>query len=331
MMHRAAHDVMNGVAISFVIPTRNRRDVLARLLASIAAQNRNDLEVIVVDDGSQQPVTTQMLNVMAPARMRQQVHLISSKTVVGACAARNLGIAASRGSHVLFLDDDVELVGEDLCDQLLATMNANPDLGVIALAELAPDGSWGFNLGPPGEALEVARFHGCGALFRRSCIDSSGGFFEPLGYYYEEFELSMRVIDAGWRLMFEPKFQIIHHRDPRGRDPRGISRLISRNAILTAVARFPLWMMPAAVAAQMGRFAINTWLKPPLDRFGVFSVAMATAAKMPTVVPYRKTISISALRRYKRLSTTVLPWIKSSALSPCPSTQPNRGARGVNS
>lgn len=302
--------IAQGVTLSFVVPTRNRRDVLGRLLASIAAQDRDDLETIIVDDASARPVMTALLDEITPPFIRDRVRHVRSDTPVGACAARNMGIAASRGRFVVFLDDDVELVGQDLCSRLIATAETNADCGVIALAELSPDGGWGFNLGPAGEQLEVARFHGCGVLFRRACLDAAGGFFEPLGYYYEEFELSMRVIDAGWRIMFDPDARIVHYRDPRGRDGRGIARLISRNALLTAVARFPLWMLPAAAAVQTGRFAAKSWLKRPRDMFGPAAVLTATLRALSRALSQRRPLSPASLRRYKQLARCPHRWHK---------------------
>jgi cellulose synthase/poly-beta-1,6-N-acetylglucosamine synthase-like glycosyltransferase len=53
------------VSLSVVVPTRNRHATLRRTLASLAAQTRSDLEVIVVDDASKEPAN------LAGSRCRQ--------------------------------------------------------------------------------------------------------------------------------------------------------------------------------------------------------------------------------------------------------------------
>jgi GT2 family glycosyltransferase len=311
----AAAKTPGSITLSVVVPTRNRRDVLGRLLQSIAAQDRADVEVIVVDDASERAVTDEALDVMAPASLRPRVRVLRLPTPAGACAARNAGTAAARGRHVLYVDDDVELVGSDLCTQLIDLADANPDVGVIGLAELAPDGGWGFNLGPPGPPLEVARFHGCGALFRRACFDQVGGYFAPLRYYYEEFEISMRVIDAGWRIVFVPDLQITHFRDPRGRDGRGIMRLIFRNATMTIFARFPIWTVPAAVAGQFCRFAYACWCSNSIDGWGPFIAGKDVLRMLPVTLRSRRAVRTMSLLRYKRLARHPIPWIAAAARS----------------
>jgi len=293
--------------VSLVVPTRNRPGVLERLLRSVASQAGVEIEVVIIDDGSDTPVVTERVCAGVPD-LADSVRVIRMEKPVGACAARNRGVEATHARHLLFLDDDTELVGPDLCERLVRFMDEQTGVGVVALAELNPDGSWGFNLGPAGQALEVARFFGCGAMFRRACFDQVGGFFEPLGYYYEEFELSMRVIAHDWKLVFLPDCRIVHHRDPSGRDARRISRLIGRNALLTIVARFPWWMVPAAIAAQLAKFSARSLRTSPLDPAGVFAVIGSCLKALASVLPERAALPMHALNRYKHLAKQPLPW-----------------------
>ena len=299
------------VVLSVVIPTRNRRDVLARLISSIALQDRNDLEAIVVDDGSDNPVLHEALQAAVPMGKSLPIKLKRLDQTRGACAARNCGIAEASGRYILFVDDDIEFQGKDLCSRLLDFVGSNPSVGVVDLAELTPEGEWGLNLGPEDKIIEVSRFYGCAALFRAECLKETGGFLEPLSYYYEEFEISMRVIDKGWHIVFHPWMRIKHYRDPRGRDVRMIRRLISRNALLTAIARFPAWMLPVATAFQLGRFALVCWRTKPFDLFGPFAVIQATMKELRQVVVLRKEITTRSLRRYKRLAKHPVIWASS--------------------
>lgn len=301
--------------MSIVIPTRNRRDVLKRLVTSIAMQDCRDLEAIVIDDASQIPVLLEELRAAIPAGKSLPIKVARLQKPSGACAARNRGIAEASGRYVLFVDDDIEFERHDLCSRLIDFTEGNPSIGVVALAELTPDGRWGLNLGSSDTPIEVSRFYGCGALFRTECLNQTGGFLEPLGYYYEEFELSMRVIDKGWRMVFHPEMRIIHYRDPRGRDVRGIRRLISRNALLTVVARFPVWMLPAALALQLIRFTLVCWRSEPLDRSGPFAVVNATMKAIGSVLILRNAISTRSLRKYKRLAKSPVFWSKSQGES----------------
>lgn len=280
---------------SIVVPTRNRPDSLARLLDSVEDQKDGCVEVIVIDDASAEPVKVE------PA-YRTAVTVLRRDKSEGACSARNLGIEKARGDWIVFLDDDIEFADAGVLQRLARFVDAKPDFGVVGLAELTPNGDWGFNLGSDEAVLEVARFYGCGVAFKSECLAQSGGFFEPLGYYYEEFELSMRVINAGWRIAFHPDLRIIHHRDPVGRDARKIRRLISRNALITAAMRFPIWMVPPAWALQLARFTSQSWLRKPSDWSGPFIVAFTACQISIANATSRVPLKAAALRRYRKLA-----------------------------
>ena len=86
--------------VSIVIPTRDRPGLVSRAVASALAQTVRPVEVLVVDDGSVEPVRP-------PDDAR--VRVIRQERPRGPCAARNLAMAAARGSWITFLDDDDEL------------------------------------------------------------------------------------------------------------------------------------------------------------------------------------------------------------------------------
>jgi len=89
------------VVVSIVIPTHDRPALLRRAIISALNQTVRDIEVIVVDDGSDPPV--------ALAGRDSRVRLIRNAQSVGVCAARNVGLEAAVGDYVTFLDDDDEL------------------------------------------------------------------------------------------------------------------------------------------------------------------------------------------------------------------------------
>lgn len=286
--------------ISIVAPTRDRPHVLERLLTSVAAQSGVLAEVVIVDDASSTPIQLSESYDLPVRVIRQEVS-------GGCCQARNLGAAHARSNVILFLDDDVELLESDLLLRLLARIQSSNTIGVVALAELAPDLQWGLNVGPDDNPIEVARFYGFGFAFKRDCWDDVEGFFEPLGYYYDEFEMSMRVIDKNWRIVFDPALKVVHHRDPAGRNAVRNSRLISRNALLTAALRFPWWMIPPACCSQLARFAAKAWLDRPADLVGPFWVAYSAVNVALKNLNARKALRYSSLRRYRKLARSPEP------------------------
>jgi glycosyltransferase involved in cell wall biosynthesis len=87
---------------SVIIPTYNRASFLARTLDSVLAQDFQDFEVIVVDDGS----TDHTQEVVALYTQRNQRIRYFYKDNGERAAARNFGIRQAQGSYVTFLDSD---------------------------------------------------------------------------------------------------------------------------------------------------------------------------------------------------------------------------------
>jgi glycosyltransferase involved in cell wall biosynthesis len=87
---------------TIVIPTHDRPRLLERAVASALAQTVEDVQVVVVDDGSTEPVRL--------ARQDPRLLVLRNHRPLGASAARNAGLRAAEGSWVTFTDDDDELL-----------------------------------------------------------------------------------------------------------------------------------------------------------------------------------------------------------------------------
>jgi glycosyltransferase involved in cell wall biosynthesis len=111
--------------ISIIIPTKNRCDLLRETLASVMAQTHVDWEAIVVDDGSIDG-TEEMMSEMAVKDLRVRF-LCREKRRSGAAACRNLGVAASNGEYVIFLDSD-DLLAPGCLERRLKVMQEDTKL-----------------------------------------------------------------------------------------------------------------------------------------------------------------------------------------------------------
>lgn len=108
---------------SVVICTYNRADVVGGAIRSVLAQTFDDIELLVVDDGSADD-TPAVLAAFDDPRMR-----VIRRPNGGLSAARNTGIGAATGRYVIFLDDD----DEASADWLAALAGAaEPDTGFLS-------------------------------------------------------------------------------------------------------------------------------------------------------------------------------------------------------
>ena len=146
---------------SVVIPTYNRAGFIADTLRSVLAQSFAALEVLVVDDGSQDNTAEVVAQLAADARLH---YLPKANEERG--KARNYGLARARGEYVLFLDSDDLLHPNHLATlhthiqaqarpNFIATkynFNRNGHLSNSDLAPL-PAGQYGVDLFVKGNAL----------------------------------------------------------------------------------------------------------------------------------------------------------------------------------
>ena len=194
--------------ISFVIPAFNMDGFVARAIDSALAQSHTPVEVIVVDDGS----TDGTAAVLADYNERPNVTIIRQANA-GLPAARNRGLASSRGDFVCFLDAD-DYLAPAFAAWLRAALGEDPKAGfaysdvqrVDRFGELAD----GYSVAAArrtlnGDILESLLIGGYftpnSVLVRRSVLDALGGFDLELGGH-ADYEMWLRIIVSGHRAAF---------------------------------------------------------------------------------------------------------------------------------
>jgi glycosyltransferase involved in cell wall biosynthesis len=111
---------------SIVIPMYNRERFIMRALTSCLTQDFEDFEIIVVDDGSTDR-SIEVVNSIADSRLQVICHAQN----LGACPARNTGVAQSRGKWVIFLDSDDELLPNALHSIYKRSLEAEENIAAL--------------------------------------------------------------------------------------------------------------------------------------------------------------------------------------------------------
>lgn len=133
---------MNTPKLSIIIVTTGTRDVTCQCLESIYRNApKCAFEVIVVDNASIDGTCE------AIASTYPHVHLIRSSHNLGFCGANNLGFEIARGEHYLLLNNDTIVLPESI-DTLVAALEQDPTLGIVAPKLIYPDGSLQMSYGP---------------------------------------------------------------------------------------------------------------------------------------------------------------------------------------
>jgi glycosyltransferase involved in cell wall biosynthesis len=166
------------------INTPEQAELLHETLQTVSTQTCQDYEIILVDDGSPEPIAT-MADAYTNIRSIRQQN-------AGPAVARNTGISQSRGQYLVFLDADDHLLPSALATGVEALM-AHPDAGfaVGPREEMTFQGEpvpWHVPPPPPQTDiyLPLLRFDWyvippSSAMFRREVVEAVGGFQDPWG------------------------------------------------------------------------------------------------------------------------------------------------------
>lgn len=199
-------------SVSVVVPTYQRRELVARAVRSVLAQTYQDFELVVVDDGSNDGTDGSLAGIDVRLRYHRQQNR-------GAAAARNRGLQLARGPVVAFLDSDDRWLPDHLA-VVTEALRGNPE---AVLASTCPQMRVGGR--QQAEAAEVVdalprllatlglfAFPSCVAV-RRNALAAAGGFDERF-VIGEDGELWLRLATLGPFCVVQRK--TIVHRETRG-------------------------------------------------------------------------------------------------------------------
>ncbi len=214
---------MTAPRYSIVILTYAREAVLAKMLDRLAGHlaGRTDYELIMIDNN---PGTVDRTAQLAPFHAARHLWDGVNKGVV----ARNLGFEAAQGEIVVLLDDDVFVDTPDFLDRFGARFAAEPRLGAVTIRkyvtgetrarpDLIPHTDKGIDLAKP---FLTFRFVGGCVGFRTATLRETDGFLPDFFYGLEEIELSYRMIDRGWTILYDPEIVCEELEHPAGRRPK---------------------------------------------------------------------------------------------------------------
>jgi GT2 family glycosyltransferase len=235
--------------LSYVLPTRNRLDRLRTTLEAIALIDAREhercggMEVLVVDNASEN-----RLEIDASLASRVRLRIIELQQNIGA-AARNVGVRHAQASGaedwIVMLDDDSHPMD---CRHIDVLLNAPANVAAIGADIFLPDGSR-----ERGGLPEVVI--GCGCAIRREAFLEVGGYDAAFDYYAEEYDLCAKLILAGWRILQDDRFRVLHEKTQAGRDFNVIVHRLVRNNAWVMQRYSPAASRRQEVARTIERYA----------------------------------------------------------------------------
>jgi GT2 family glycosyltransferase len=250
--------------VSVVIVYYRRLDTIEQAIDSALAQDYPNVEIIVVDNHSED-------DVKAIVEMRgAAVRLIELPANLGPCGGRNAGIRAARGDFIVFLEDDASYVSPTELTKMMRVWEIHPDIHVLAfqicdphtgklrLREWCHPRYWrDFS----NREFETNYFGEGAVAFRSEVFRKSGAYFEPLFIGVEGDDLTVRLLNQGFRILYTPEVRVAHRASSNGRVTDRQYYFYTRNYIWIAYKDYRFWdgfkyLLPKLL--MMSYFTIRT-------------------------------------------------------------------------
>jgi O-antigen biosynthesis protein len=257
--------------VSVIIPTAGKardvrgqpRDLLAQAIRSIAERTAwPEWELVIVADSAGLLDTS----IAALRGLRHRVLALPPDGPFNFSRKINAGVAASTGTQVLLVNDDLEAIERDWMTAMLE-YSQEPAIGAVGAQLLYPDGRLqhvGMLMGVAGIAAHAYHQHPgttqgyYGAVIgprnysavtaaclmtRREVFDAAGGFDETFPIDFNDVDYCLRVRRAGYRIVYTPYARLYHHESAsfgaRQQDPAAAAEMRRRWA--DVIARDPYY------------------------------------------------------------------------------------------
>ena len=207
-------------------------------------------------------------------------------------------------SEVLLLDDDTTLLDAETIRQGLRLMDRDTAIAAVGFAMAAPDGSLlpsGMQASPAPYVCYVPSYIGFAHLIRRSAFLQVGLYRELFQRHGEEKECCLRLMDAGYDVVFMPDPPIVHHVDPAGRNFKRYLRTVIRNDCLGALYNEPLPMPLVSIPIRLARYLAMRRAAGVDDPGGLLWIIGQLITHFPEVIRARRPVKWATLRRWRRL------------------------------
>jgi O-antigen biosynthesis protein len=214
--------------VSIIIPTKDNAKLLQACIASIQTKSSyKNYEIIIVDNNSKKEETTIYLNTL-------KHKVLSYPQPFNFSSINNLAVTNAKGEHIIFLNDDTQVISQDWIERMLEH-SVKPNVGAVGALLLYPNNTIqhaGVLIGVGGVAIHafeglkkenpgykglVQQVRECSAvtgaclMIKKSLFEQVGGFDENFAYSFNDVDICLRLREKGYTIIYTPYAVLYHH------------------------------------------------------------------------------------------------------------------------
>ena len=230
--YRVEYPVQGEPLVSILIPNRDQKETLEKCLNSIWEKSTyNNYEILIVENNSSSP---EIFNYYREIEKRPGVRILTWKEGFNYSAINNFGEKSAAGDYLLFLNNDVEVINPRWIEELLGNCQRK-EVGIVGAKLYYPDDTIqhaGTVIGIGGIAghaflnmprsrtgylhkaslqMDLSAVTAACMMMKRQVFEQLGGFEERLSVAFNDVDLCLRTVQAGYLVVYNPEVELYHY------------------------------------------------------------------------------------------------------------------------
>ncbi len=209
--------------VDVILLSWNRSKMTLETVHNLLEQQGVNLKIWIVDQGSR-PDELQFLR--DSTKDFSNVQITALEKNVGVPAGRNIGTQLGKAPYTVSLDNDAIFESSNALKETVEIFEQNPKIGAISFrinnfyTNQDDELSWVYPKSlklMKDQKFFTTRFVGCGHAIRRDVFEKAGGYDGDLFFCWEEIDISYRIINLGYEILYNPEISVLHKVAPEAR------------------------------------------------------------------------------------------------------------------
>lgn len=230
--YQVEYPVTGEPLVSILIPNKDQKESLKRCLDSIYSKSTyTNYEIIIIENNSVKPET---FSYYKELEEQHGVRVIIWEQGFNYSAINNFGVNEARGDYLLFLNNDVEVINPAWIEEMLGNCQRR-EVGIVGAKLYYPDDTIqhaGVIVGIGGIAghaflkmprsrtgylhkasvqMDLSAVTAACMMMKKSVFEQLGGFEEQLSVAFNDVDLCLRTVRAGYLVVYNPKVELYHY------------------------------------------------------------------------------------------------------------------------
>ena len=226
------YPVSGSPLVSIIIPNKDQKETLEKCLTSVRKKSTyQNYEILIVENNSEKEETFAYYRQL---EKEDNIRVLQWKGSFNFSAINNFAVRASGGEYLIFLNNDTEITTPEWIEELLGNCQRK-EVGIVGSKLYYPDGTIqhaGVIVGLGGIAghaflnmpgnrsgylhkasiqMDYSAVTAACMMMKRSVFEALGGFEEELSVAFNDVDLCLRTVEAGYLVVYNPHVELIHY------------------------------------------------------------------------------------------------------------------------